>query len=146
MVEEEHDAITGEVLPPPEKAADGGALPRPARTFGEFMRMLNNGQFDADVMDDLKDAAAELQDIAASSGGKAKGKLTITIDLEVESDGDGAAFFLRGNHKIALPVAKRGRSVAWVNDQNDFVANKPRQGQLFSQPRDVGGARPVRSV
>lgn len=145
MAEEDHDPITGEVMQP-ERAADGGVLPRPARTTGEFLRIINGGQFDQDMMDDLQEAAAELQDLAACSGGKAKGKLTITIDIEVESDGDSSMFYLRGNHKIALPVAKRTRSVAWVDEHNHFTQNKPRQGHLFSTPRDVGGARPVRSV
>lgn len=146
MVDAAYDEGTGEILPGPERAADGGVLSRPARTFGEFVRMINDGQFDSDVMHDLQNAAADLQDMAAAQGGKAKGKLTITVDIEVEGDQSECIIYLRGAHKIAIPTQKRSRSVVWTDEHNNFTANKPRQGQLFSQPREVGGTTRVRDT
>jgi hypothetical protein len=127
----------GEVLPP---AADGRTLRPAASTFGQFIGFLEDGQFDTDVALDLKNMAAELQDIAASQGA-AKGKLTVEIDFKVEN----GMFIIAAKHKIKLPDATRPRSVAWTTDDNRFTPHKPNQGQLFGV-RDVSSGSGLRSA
>lgn len=125
---EQIDHSTGEVLP---TAADGRPLRHAASTFGQFIAMLEDGQFDADVAMDLKNMAAGLQDIAAAQGA-AKGKLTVEIDFKVEN----GMFIIAGKHKIKMPEHVRAKSVAWTTDDNRFTPHKPNQGQLFGV-RDV---------
>lgn len=125
---EAFDAQTGEVLPP---AADGRPIRPAASTFGQFIGFLEDGQFDADVAQDLKDMAAELQDLAAAQG-SAKGKLTVVVDFKVEN----GMFIIAANHKVKLPDQHRPKSVAWTTDDNRFTPHKPNQGQLFGV-RDV---------
>lgn len=125
---EDADPVTGEIIP---SAADGGRLRPAASTFGQFIGFLEDGQFDADVAADLKNMAAELQDIAAQQG-VAKGKLTVTIDFKVEN----AMFIIAANHKIKMPDPTRAKSVAWTTEDNRFTPHKPNQGQLFGV-RDV---------
>ena len=125
---EAYDTQTGEILPP---AADGQPVRGAASTFGQFIAMLEDGQFDADVALDLKKLAAELSDVAASQG-RAKGKLTVEVDFTMEN----AMFVIAAKHKVKMPEAKRARSVAWTTDDNRFTPNKPHQGQLFGV-RDV---------
>lgn len=125
---EQFDTQTGEILPP---AADGRALRPAASTFGQFIALLEDGQFDADVAQDLKEMAAELQDIAGTQG-SAKGKLTVDIDFKVEN----GMFVIAAKHKIKLPDPTRPRSVAWTTEDNRFTPHKPNQGQLFGV-RDV---------
>lgn len=132
---EEFDTQTGEILPP---AADGRPLRPAASTFGQFVGFLEDGQFDADVALDMKEMAAELQNIAAQQG-SAKGKLTVEIDFKVEN----GMFLIAAKHKIKLPDPTRAKSVAWTTEDNRFTPHKPNQGQLFGV-RDVtprGGLR-----
>lgn len=137
---EQVDPQTGEILPP---AADGRPLRPAASTFGQFIGFLEDGQFDADVAVDLRDMAAEIQDIAAQQG-SAKAKLTVEIDFKVEN----GMFIIAAKHKIKLPDPVRAKSVAWTTEDNRFTPHKPNQGQLFGV-RDVserGGLRDAKGA
>jgi hypothetical protein len=129
------DKETGEILPP---AADGRQLRPAASTFGQFVGFLEDGQFDADVAADMKEMAAQLQDIASTQG-TAKGKLTIEIDFKVNN----GMFVIAAKHKIKLPEEIRAASVAWTTEDNRFTPHKPNQGQLFGV-RDVTPTAPLR--
>lgn len=131
------DNGSGEILPP---AADGRSLRPAASTFGQFIGFLEDGQFDADVALDLKNMAAELQDIAASQG-SAKGKLTVEIDFKV----DNGMFIIAAKHKVKTPDPVRARSVAWTTEDNRFTPHKPNQGQLFGV-RDVSSGSGLRTA
>lgn len=131
------DMSTGEILPP---AADGRALRPAASTFGQFIGFLEDGQFDADVAVDLKELAAQLQDIAATQG-TAKGKLTVEIDFKVNN----GMFVIAAKHKMKLPEAPRAQSVAWTTEDNRFTPHKPNQGQLFGV-RDVTRSASLRDA
>lgn len=134
---EQIDEETGEVLP---RAADGRSLRPAASTFGQFIGLLEDGQFDADVATDLKDMAAELQDHAATQG-SAKGKLTVEIDFKVEK----GMFTIAAKYKVKMPEQSRGKSVAWTTEDNRFTPHKPNQGQLFGV-RDVSSGAGLRNV
>lgn len=125
---EAFDREAAEVLPP---AADGRALRPAASTFGQFIGILEDGQFDADVALALKEMAAGLQDVASTQG-TAKGKLTVEIDFKV----DNGMFVIAAKHKVKMPEEVRPRSVAWTTEDNRFTPHKPNQGQLFGV-RDV---------
>lgn len=129
------DKETGEILPP---AADGRPLRPAASTFGQFIGFLEDGQFDADVAADLKEMAAQLQDIASTQG-SAKGKLTVEIDFKVNN----GMFVIGAKHKIKMPEEIRAASVAWTTEDNRFTPHKPNQGQLFGV-RDVTPTAPLR--
>lgn len=132
---EDVDIETGEILPP---AADGKPLRPAASTFGQFIGFLEDGQFDADVASDMKDMAAQLQDIASTQG-SAKGKLTVEIDFKVNN----GMFVIAAKHKIKMPEEVRAASVAWTTEDNRFTPHKPNQGQLFGV-RDVTRTAPLR--
>ncbi len=134
---EEFDITTGEILPP---AADGRPLRPAASTLGQFVAIINDGQFDADVYTDMKDMAATLQDIASTQG-SAKGKLTVEIDFKVEN----GMFIIKAKHKVKLPDQARPASVAWTTEDNRFTSHKPNQGQLFGV-RDVTRSASLRDA
>src|SRR3546814_11034011 len=71
-------------LAEPSKAADGGHVPGACNTLGDFVRSLEDGQFDADAYAAIKRLSAALTATAMSNGGKAKGKVTISLDFEQE--------------------------------------------------------------
>lgn len=135
------DQETGEILE--QTAADGGARLPAAHSLADFIRMQEDGQFDADVAFDLNELAAELEQLAQDTGqGKLKAQLTIKVDITR----DPAGFYVfAATHAIKKPVEKRKQSVGWVTDDNKFTPNKPRQGNLFGTVRDVTPRREVRN-
>lgn len=143
MMTETIDEITGEVLPAPPntRAADGGLVPAAATTGGQFIDALDDGHFSADLHSQLRDLAAEMQDIGNQTGQKTKGKVVITIDLTREDN----AFKIGSAVKVTKPVLPKARSIMWTDEHNRFTRFPPNQGQFFGV-RGVASTGPIRSV
>jgi len=120
----------------PARAADGGHVPGACNTLGEFVRTLEDGQFDADCYEAIKDLSAALNDAAYHSGGKAKGKVVITLDFSQEAQ----ITEIRSSFKVTKPADKRAKSVLWTTEDHRFTRTRPGQQQLFGI-RDVSGGR-----
>lgn len=118
----------------PTKAADGGHVPGACNTLGDFVRSLEDGQFDADAYAAIKRLSAALTATAMSNGGKAKGKVTITLDFEQE----GSVTQIKSAFKVTQPEARRPKSVMWKTDDNRLSRSRPGHGELFGI-RDVSG-------
>lgn len=114
------------------RAADGGHVPGACNTLGEFVKSLEDGQFDADCYEAIKELAAAMQEHAWQNGGKSKGKVTISIDLVQE----GTLTEIKASFKVTQPENKRPKSVMWLTENHRFTRTRPNQGQLFGI-RDV---------
>lgn len=117
------------------RAADGGHVPGACNTLGEFIRSLEDGQFDADCYEQIKDLSAALAEHAWRNGGKSKGKATITLDFNQ----DGGVTEIKANFKVSKPEDRRPKSVMWRTEDNRFTRTQPNQQQLFGI-RDVSGS------
>ena len=131
----------GATLDQPSKVADGGHVPGACNTLGEFVRSLEDGQFDADCYEAIKDLSAALHEHAWSNGGKAKGKVTIALDFTQE----GGVTEIKASFKVAQPEAKRPKSIMWTTEDHRMTRTRPGQQQLFGI-RDVSGASGVRDA
>ncbi len=121
-------------------AADGGRVPGACNTLAEFIRSLEDGQFDADCYEALKDLAATLCDVAFQAGGKAKAKFTITLDFVQE----GGVTAIKSAFKSSLPPDVRAKSILFLTPDNRFTRVRPGQHELFGI-RDVSSsAQPLR--
>lgn len=128
--------VRSEVLQSNLIAANGDRLPQIAATAGNFIDMLEDGQFSADVNHQLQEMAAAMEDIAQFNGGKSKGKLVITIDLTKED----SVFKIASAFKATKPEMPRPKSVLWTTDRNEFSRFPPGQNQLFGlQPAKKAG-------
>lgn len=126
---------------PPIIAADGGHVPGACNTLGEFIRSLEDGQFDADAYAAIKRLSAALKSTAMTNGGKAKGKVTIALDFAQE----GSVTAIKATFKVAQPEAPRPKSIMWTTDDNRLSRSRPGQNELFGI-RDVSGASDFRDV
>jgi hypothetical protein len=117
------------------RAADGGHVPGACNTMGEFIRSLEDGQFDADCYEKVKELSAALAEYAWTNGGKAKGKATITLDFNQ----DGGVTEIKGTFKVVMPEGRRPKSIMWRTEDNRFTRTQPNQQQLFGI-RDVSGS------
>ncbi|MEH3107126.1 MAG: hypothetical protein PGN09_07550 [Sphingomonas fennica] len=131
--------LTDPENPPRVIAADGRPVTPAAETFDVFVRMLEDGQLNRELSDELRKLAGEMANAAIDAGGKAKGKLTLTFDFALE----GRIHTIASKYKIDLPVAKRAKSVMWSTEDGRFTPNNPHQGHLFGvrEVRDEGGFR-----
>lgn len=127
-----------------ERAADGGRMFPAANSLADFMRFLEDGQFDADVTTALCELNAQMEHVSQARGGgsKVKGKVVITVDLVRETEGH---YMLSADFTVKPPKEPRPRSVAWLTPDNRFTPNKPNQGSLFGTVRDVSVARNIRN-
>lgn len=131
-----HVTIDQAQAEPGTRAADGGHVPGACNTLGEFIRSLEDGQFDADCYGQMQELAAQMTEHAWHNGGKAKGKVSITIEFVQE----GTLTEIRAQFKVTPPEGRRQKSVMWLTENNRFTRTKPNQGQLFGI-RDVSAAR-----
>jgi len=120
----------------PQRAADGGHVPGTCNTLGEFMRTLEDGQFDADCYEAIKSLSAMLNEAAWANGGKAKGKVTITLDFAQE----GGVTEIKSAFKVAQPADRRPKSILWTTEDHRFTRTRPGQQQLFGI-RDASAPR-----
>lgn len=123
------------------QAADGSPRYPSVTTLTDLVHMLNDGQFNADCAEKLRQFSADMEELGVDSGKKVKGKIALTIDVEREHDG---VYFFTPQLAFKLPPESHGRTIGWVTDDNRFTPNKPRQGNLFGTVRDVTAAREVR--
>lgn len=109
------------------RAADGGMMPHAAMNAGDALNMIEDGQFSADLHEQLVDLAATMSDQAAMTGKKVKGKVTITLDFENE----GGVFRAVGKFAVKKPELPRRPTLLWTNERNAFQRSQPRQGGFF---------------
>lgn len=125
------EAIEGEVLGP---AADGDAIRPAIRSFSQFVSFLD-GDPDHVVNEELKKLVRDCADEAASTNGKAKGKLALTVTIE--ADGDALRFDWQA--KATYPPHKAPRTTGWPLQDGTVSPYPPRQNQLFGV-RDANDA------
>lgn len=128
-------------LDQPAKAADGGHVPGACNTMGEFVRSLEDGQFDADCYEAIKELSVAMHEHAWANGGKSKGKVSITLDFTQE----GGVVEIKANFKVAQPEHKRPKSIMWTTEDHRMTRTRPGQQQLFGI-RDVSGGAGVRDA
>lgn len=134
--------VEGRRLDGPTRAADGGHVPGACNTMAEFIRGLEDGQFDADAYEALRELAAAMQEHAWRNGGKSKGKLTITVDFTQ----DGGVTQMKSAFKTSPPELPRAKSIMWLTEDNRFTRSRPGQNELFGI-RDVSADRgPIRDA
>lgn len=106
------DSSTGEVLSDdddggynalPTRAADGGPVAKRSGHVSDILRMLEDGQFNADVSVDMRELAKAMEAHAHNNKGVAKGKLTLELDFSLAN----GVFVITPSHKVKAPVHKR---------------------------------------
>jgi len=132
-----HDPLTGEILPPPERAADGRALAPIASTLSQFIAVLGEGEFDRAMAGVLTNMVEALRDAATAGDGTAKGSISIKLAIKREAN----AFFIDPTYTVTTPKDKFGRAMMFATEDNRFTPNPPNQGQLFGVRDATSGTR-----
>lgn len=127
-----HSAMDGYAL-------DGRAIPSVSLTTGQFLDVIEDGNFSADLYKEITDLMAIMNDLS-ERGQKSKGQIKITINLE-KQDG---AFRLGAKFDVKAPEIPRPRTIMWCDEHNRPSRTPPGQGQFFNVVRRADGSGPIR--
>lgn len=117
----------------PVNAPDGNPLPKRSGHTSDVLRMLEDGEFDVEMSQKMRDLIHVMESHAHGNKGVAKGKLTITLDFALAN----GVFVLTPDFKVKEPVAKRAGTALFAAENGSLGRNPPGQAALF-------GVRPVR--
>lgn len=139
----DYDKTTGEVLSDDDDrgmhalstvAADGGPIAKRSGHVSDVLRMLEDGQFNADVSEVMRELGKALEAHAHNNKGVAKGKLSIELDFTLAN----GIFVITPSHKVKKPEAKRIGTALFLGENGSLGRNPPGQGAIFGdrKPRD----------
>lgn len=123
------------------RAVDGGRLPPPAANIADTIRLLGDGQFDADVSAEARALIRKMEEHGHHNKGLSKGKIVITLDIKLSN----GAHVIKPSFKVVAPVQEQPGTLLFALDDGRLSRNPQGQGQMFGV-RDVTDARETRSV
>jgi hypothetical protein len=149
----DHDPVTGEILADDDTrgggavsvlAADNKPVAKRSGYMSDVLRMLEDGQFNADVSEAMRGLAAALEAHAHNNKGQAKGRLSLTFDFHLAN----GVLVITPNHTVKKPVQKRIGTALFVGEDGSLGRNPPGQRPMFGAqaPRDPYEAREVRDA
>jgi hypothetical protein len=110
------------------------------RSFTALLAAAEDGVLTSDLDNELHKLVQEMRDHAATTNGRAAGKLALTLEFKIE----GEVVELRADIKTTAPKPVRGKSVMWSTIDGDLTRSNPKQPDMF---RDVSADRSeVRNV
>lgn len=112
--------------PPPAAPQTALYAPPVTRTFSQFLAEIEDGDFQAELTEALREAVAALSDRVKAQGGKPRAKIKIDIALAHES----GTIEVKADFKAELPKPARGRSIFWATPDNALSKSDPRQQRL----------------
>lgn len=138
-----HDPQTGEILSDDDDrgldarnlvAADNKPVAKRSGHLSDVLRMLEDGQFNADVSADMRDLAVAMEAHAHNNKGQAKGSITLKFDF-VRANG---MFVITPSHTVKKPVQKRDGTALFLGEDKSLGRNPVGQSALFGdrKPRD----------
>lgn len=103
----------------------------------DMVAVLEGGDLNHDLSNEIQKALAELQDLAPANGkGKVKGSVTLKIDFTVS----GKTVEVDTNFTSKLPKRPRASSTYFITPDAKLSTDHPQQQQLFDGPREVRAA------
>ena len=139
-----YDRETGEVIDAHrvdgEHVAGGCPMPRKAVTIADTIRLLNDGQFDADASAELRELIKKMEAYGFLNKGVAKGKLVLTLDIALAN----GAHVVVPSIKVTAPVPKVAGTLLFAHEDGGLSRNPPGQGAFFGlksveDKRDIRG-------
>jgi hypothetical protein len=110
------------------------------RTVAMLLAHMEEGQFNQDASDALRDLVAKLNDAAVNRGGKPVGKLVITLDFKL----DDGIIETRSDYKVTAPKTSRRKTIMWATPNNNLTPDNPRQ--ISMNFRDVNKGSTIRTI
>ena len=144
------DQSTGEILDGNAKVPgtirrlenDGERIPRQSHNVAGIIAMLEDGEFNREAGEDMRDLVQAMEAHAHNHKGVAKGKITVTLDVQLAN----GIFVIVGGHTVKKPVAKRLGTPLFAREDGALGLNPTGQYRSLGHQRDVGEVIEQRDV
>lgn len=104
-----------------------------SETFADFLKGVGRGEINEEATELLHQLIKEVERIAATSGGKPKGKIVITL----QAQSDRGMIDISTDVKATMPSKVRAREVMYATRDGRLTKHDPRQTQLALGAKDV---------
>lgn len=126
-----------------EHAADGLPVPSRSRAASNLIKMLEDGDFDAELSHQMRGLFHALEAHAHNNKGQAKGKITLTLDMHLAH----GMVVVTPDYKVAKPKQKRDGTALFIGEDGSAGRNPPGQSQMFgSRAKDPDAPRETRDI
>lgn len=139
-----HNPVTGEIIDDDADergmqsraviAADGKPVAKRSGHLSDVLRLIDDGQFNADASEDMRKLVLALQEHAKSNKGIAKGSITIKMDFTLAN----GILVTTPDVSIKTPKVKRDGTALFIGEEGTLGRNPENQQALFGDraPRD----------
>jgi hypothetical protein len=132
-----------QVIEAREHAADGKPVPARSRAASNMMKMLNDGEFDAEASAMMRGLLRSLEAHAHNNKGQAKGEMTMRFKFTYANE----VLVVTPDVKVKEPVAPAIGTALFIGEDLSVGRNPPGQRALFGvNPRDPDAEREVRDI
>lgn len=136
------DPVTGEILEAHDDrgmqaraviAADGQPVARRSGHLSDVLRMLDDGQFNADASVEMRKLLTAIADHAKNNKGVAKGNLTLKLDITMAN----GIVIVTPDVAVKAPKAKRDGTALFIGDESTLGRNPEGQAALFGDRKPI---------
>lgn len=121
---------------------EGERIPRQSHNVAGIIAMLEDGEFNREAGEDMRDLVQAMESHAHNHKGVAKGKITVTLDVSLAN----GIFVIVGGHTVKKPVAKRLGTPLFAREDGALGLNPTGQYRSLGHQRDVGEVIDQRDV
>ena len=145
------DPETGEIpasqqvidAPVREHAADGLPVPARSRAASNLIKMLDDGEFDAELSQRMRGLFKKMEAHAHRNKGQAKGEINLALKMHLAN----GMLVITPDYKVKEPVEKRGGTALFIGEDMSVGRNPAGQSAMFgSRARDPDDVRETRDI
>jgi hypothetical protein len=108
--------------------SEASVTQRTTRQFTETLRDIRGGDVVHELTEQLREVVTRVKDTGRP------GSLILTLKVKPAATGAGTALIIEDDVKIKLPMAAKGATILYANDDGGLQRNDPRQPSLLPPP------------
>lgn len=108
------------------------------KPFTEFIKEINGGALVGDLSHAVQDLVGDIENIGSG------GEITVKLKFSPKTYGEGQKVMeVTGDYSVKKPKRARRASPFFVTPENNLIKEDPRQANMFSSTRSLGGGSTI---